>query len=192
MASADESALEHVCDVCVTAVSLNEAHSPSKQSRESISVLAGLGVEGDAHSGSTVKHRSRVRSDPTRPNLRQVHLIHSELHDELRKAGFEIDPGEMGENLTTRGIDLLALPAGAHLRIGSSAVLEVTGLRNPCAQLDTIRPGLMKATLDWDGEGNLIRKAGIMSVVAAAGEIRPGDPIRPELPRGPFRALEPV
>ena len=174
------------------AVSSNEEHSPSKRSRTSINLLVGLGVEGDAHSGATVQHRSRVRRDPTRPNLRQVHLIHSELHDELREAGFEIDPGEMGENLTTRGIDLLSLPGGARLQIGDSAVLEVTGLRNPCAQLDSIRPGLMKATLGHDQEGGLIRRAGIMSVVAAPGEVRPGDPIQGELPRGPRRPLEPV
>ena len=151
-----------------------------------------LGVEGDAHCGATVQHRSRVRRDPTRPNLRQVHLIAAELHDDLRGAGFDVAPGAMGENLTTRGVDLLALPTGTRLRIGATAVVEVTGLRNPCVQLDTIQPGLMKATLDRGEDGELIRKAGVMAIVVADGEVRPGDPIRIEVPAKPHRPLEPV
>lgn len=173
----------------VTAVSRSPQHTLAKANTDCIRLMAGLGVEGDAHQGSTVKHRSRVARDPAQPNLRQVHLIHSELHDELRRAGFEIAPGQMGENLTTAGIDLLALPTGARLRIGAEAVIEVTGLRNPCAQLDKIQKGLMAATLGRDAEGRLVRKAGIMAVVLRGGEIRAGDPIRVELPPSPHRPL---
>lgn len=179
-------------DGTVTAVSRNETHALSKPNREAIRLLAGRGVEGDAHLGETVKHRSRVKRDPSEPNLRQVHLIHAELHDELRAAGFAVSAGQMGENVTTRGVDLLGLPAGARLRLGEAAVVEVTGLRNPCVQLERIQPGLMEATLERDERGGLIRKAGVMSVVVAGGEVRPGDPIRVELPPAPHRALEPV
>ena len=176
----------------VTAVSRNETHDVSKPTRSSIRLLAGLGVEGDAHMGATVKHRSRVARDPTQPNLRQVHLIHAELHDELRAAGFEVGPGRMGENVTTRGIDLLGLPTGARLRLGPSAVVEVTGLRNPCIQLDGIQYGLMQATLDRADDGRLIRKAGVMGVVLAGGEVRAGDAIGVELPPEPHSRLEKV
>jgi len=176
----------------VTAVSRSATHTMSKPNQDGIRLLAGLGVEGDAHQGETVKHRSRVARDPSQPNLRQVHLIHAELHDELRAAGFAVSPGQMGENVTTRGVDLLGLPTGARLHLGDAAVVEVTGLRNPCAQLDGIQPGLMAATLGRDEEGNLIRKAGVMGVVLADGEVRPGDAIRVELPLEPHTPLEPV
>ncbi len=176
----------------VVAVSRSGSHSFTKPNQESITLVAGLGVEGDAHSGETVKHRSRVKRDPNQPNLRQVHLIHSELFDELREQGFELASGQVGENITTRGIDLLGLPAGTQLQIGESAIVEITGLRNPCAQLEQIKAGLMAATLDRDDDGNLIRKAGVMSVVVTGGEVRPGDEIRAELPSTPHRALEPV
>jgi MOSC domain-containing protein YiiM len=176
----------------VAAVSRSGAHTMVKPNEGSITLLAGLGVEGDAHMGETVKHRSRVARDPSQPNLRQVHLIHSELHDELRGRGFAVEAGQMGENVTTRGLDILGLPTGARLRIGEAAVIEVTGLRNPCAQLNGVQEGLMAATLDKDAEGNLIRKAGIMAVVLAGGEVKPGDPIRVELPPEPRRPLEPV
>jgi MOSC domain-containing protein YiiM len=142
--------------------------------------------------GATVKHRSRVKRDPGQPNLRQVHLIHGELHDELRGRGFAVHPGEMGENVTTRGIDLLALPVGTRLHLGAEAVVELTGLRNPCAQLDRIQPGLMAAVLDRTAEGLLIRKAGVMGIVLAGGDVHAADPIHIELPAGPPRALEPV
>jgi MOSC domain-containing protein YiiM len=176
----------------VTAVSRSASHTMSKPNEVSLRLLAGLGVEGDAHLGEAVKHRSRVRRDPTQPNLRQVHLIHAELHDELRAAGFDVSPGQMGENVTTRGLDMLALPAGTQLQLGDAAVIEITGLRNPCAQLDGIAEGLMAATLDRDELGNLVRKAGVMSVVLAAGVVRPGDRIRIELPAQPHRPLGPV
>jgi hypothetical protein len=152
----------------------------------------GHGVEDDAHLGRTVKHRSRVARDPTKPNLRQVHLIHAELHDELRAAGFVVSAGEMGENVTTRGVDLLGLPTGTRLHLGDSAVVEITGLRNPCAQLDRFQKGLMAAVLARDPQGNLVRKAGIMGVVLSGGEVRPGDAIGVELPAQQQRALEPV
>ncbi|MEV7806439.1 MOSC domain-containing protein [Microbispora sp. NPDC088329] len=176
----------------VTAVSRNAAHTFSKTPLESIRLLPGLGVEGDAHAGVTVKHRSRVARDPSAPNLRQVHLIHAELHDELREAGFAVWAGDMGENVTTRGVDLLALPTGTRLHLGDTAVVEVTGLRNPCVQLDGFQDGLMKAVLDRDEQGNLVRKAGVMGIVVAGGEVRPGDPIRVEPPVGPHHPLQPV
>ena len=176
----------------VAAVSRSAKHTLVKASRDSIRLLPGLGVDGDAHQGVTVKHRSRVARDPTQPNLRQVHLIHAELHEELRASGFTVSAGQMGENITTQGVDLLGLPAGARLCLGGAAVVEVTGLRNPCAQLDRIQPGLMAATLGRDQHGNLVRKAGIMGVVIAGGEVRPGDPIRVELPPQPHRPLAPV
>ncbi len=163
-----------------------------KPGRDSITLLEGLGVEGDAHLGETVQHLSRIRRDPTQPNLRQVHLVHAELHDELRDRGFELEPGQMGENVTTRGVDLLALPVGTRLRLGDTALIEITGLRNPCKQLNGIQDGLMAATLDRDADGELIRKAGVMAIVVTGGEVRPGDPIATELPAEPHRALEPV
>src|SRR5260370_20708382 len=161
----------------VTAVARSATHTLSKPETESIRLVAGLGVEGDAHLGLTVKHRSRVARDPSQANLRQVHLIHGELHDELAAAGFAVSAGQMGENVTTRGIALLELPAGTRLHLGATAVVEVTGLRNPCLQLERIQPGLMAATLGRDERGDLIRKAGIMGIALAAGAIRPGDPI---------------
>jgi MOSC domain-containing protein YiiM len=176
----------------VMAVSCSAKHTLSKANARSIRLLEGLGVDGDAHLGTTVKHRSRVARDPSQPNLRQVHLIHAELFDELRGAGFIVSPGQMGENVTTSGLDLLALPVGARLHLGPEAVVEVTGLRNPCAQLERLQPGLMKATLDRDAEGNLVRKAGIMGIVATGGDIRPGDPVAVELPPPPHRPLVPV
>lgn len=179
-------------DGTVTAVSCSATHSLKKPNDERITLLAGLGVEGDAHAGETVKHRSRVARDPNQPNLRQVHLIHEELHDELRTSGFEVMPGQMGENITTRGVDLLGLPVGTRLHLGKQAVVEVTGLRNPCAQLNEIQPGLMAATLGRDEHGNLIRKAGIMGIVVEGGDIRPDDSIRVALPTEPHVPLGPV
>jgi MOSC domain-containing protein YiiM len=173
----------------VIAVSRSPRHTMAKANQDSIRLLAGLGVEGDAHQGETVKHRSRVARNPADPNLRQVHLIHAELHNELRQRGFHVEPGQMGENITTWGVDLLDLATGTRLYIGDSAIVEVTGLRNPCAQLDKVQKGLMAATLDRDPAGNLVRKAGIMGVVLAAGEVRPGDAIRVEPSPPPHRPL---
>jgi MOSC domain-containing protein YiiM len=175
----------------VTAVSRNESYSFSKPNRDEIVLLTGLGVEGDVHAGVTVKHRSRATADPTRPNLRQVHLLHAELHDELREQGFTVDAGCLGENITTRGVDLLALPRGAVLRFGGAAV-EITGLRNPCVQIDTFRAGMLKRVLGRDERGNLVRKAGIMGIVLSGGRVRPGDPVTVELPVPPHLPLEPV
>jgi MOSC domain-containing protein YiiM len=176
----------------IVAVSLRRGHHFSKTPSLSIRLLTGLGVAGDAHMGETVKHRSRVRKDPTAPNLRQVHLMHAELFDELRGRGFNVQPGDLGENVTTSGIDLLALPAGTRLHLGATAMVEVTGLRNPCVQIDDFQKGLMAATLDKDAAGNLIRKAGIMSIVRAGGDVWPGDAVRVELPAAPRRPLQPV
>jgi MOSC domain-containing protein YiiM len=175
----------------VLAVHRSPTHSFSKHSALSIRLITGIGVEGDAHAGETVKHCSRVARDPTQPNLRQVHLIHAELHDELNTAGFNVKPGDMGENITTRGLDLLALPTGTRLTIGT-AVIELTGLRNPCLQLDRFRPGLMQATLDRDTAGNLIRKAGVMGMVLVGGDVQAGDYVRVQVPAGNWRALVPV
>jgi hypothetical protein len=176
----------------VTAVSRSPTHSFAKTNGHSIRLLAGLGVEGDAHMGETVRHRSRVLRDARQPNLRQVHLIHAELHDALNAAGFDVAAGQMGENITTRGIDLLQLPAGTRLRLGRDAVIEVTGLRNPCSQLNRFRKGLMQATLERDADGRLVRKAGIMAIVLEAGAVRAGDAIRVELPPPPYRPLDVV
>ena len=176
----------------VIALSVSGAHTMSKPNVARIRLIEGLGVEGDAHMGATVKHRSRVARDPTQPNLRQVHLIHAELFDELRERGFEVSAGLMGENVTTRGIALLALPTGARLHLGRGAVVKVTGLRNPCYQLDGLQQGLMQATLDRDEEGNFIRKAGVMAIVVVGGEIGIGDAIRIEPPAGPHEPLKPV
>jgi MOSC domain-containing protein YiiM len=176
----------------VAAVSSNGEYSFTKPNRDSIRLLAGLGVEGDVHAGVTVKHRSRVAQDPTQPNLRQVHLIHEELFAEVGEEGFRVAAGELGENITTRGIDLLGLPVGTLLRIGDEAVVEVTGLRNPCLQIDNFQGGLLKRVVGRDEAGNVVRKAGIMSVVKEGGTVRPGDTIKAELPSGPHRALERV
>ncbi len=158
-------------------VSQSPHHRFSKQEHASIRLVAGYGVAGDAHGGVTVQHRSRVRRDPNQPNLRQVHLVSGELHDELRARGFDVRPGQLGENITTRHLDLLGLTRATRLLIGPSAILEVTGLRNPCRQLDAFRPGLMAAVLERDAHNRLVRKAGIMAVVIADGEVRRGDPI---------------
>jgi len=176
----------------VAAVSSSSRHRFSKEAQPVVRLLAGLGVEGDAHLGRTVQHLSRVRRDPTAPNLRQVHLVHAELHDELAAAGFRVGAGDMGENVTTRGVDLLALPTGALLRLGADAVVEVTGLRNPCVALDRFHVGLMAALMDRDADGGLVRKAGVMAVVVTGGDVRRGDPIAVELPPEPRRALGPV
>ncbi|MCV2368112.1 MOSC domain-containing protein [Roseateles oligotrophus] len=176
----------------VVAVHQSTQHEFSKTSGERIRLLLGQGVEGDAHCGVTVKHRSRVAVDPTQPNLRQVHLLQAELFDELAARGLMVAPGQMGENITTRRIDLLSLPQGTKLMIGAEAVVELTGLRNPCGQIENFLPGLLAAVLDRGPEGQLIRKAGVMGVVLAGGEVKPRDQIRIELPQGEQRPLERV
>jgi len=176
----------------VTTVSSNGEYSFTKPNRDSIRLLEGLGVEGDVHAGVTVKHRSRVAKDPTVPNLRQVHLIHAELFDDLAEAGFTVAPGELGENVTTRGVDLLALPVGALLHLGAEAVVEVTGLRNPCNQIDNFQHGLLKQVVHRDEDGAIVRLAGIMGVVRAGGPVRPGDAVTVTLPEGPHRPLDRV
>ncbi|GGU48230.1 MOSC domain-containing protein [Streptomyces lavendofoliae] len=176
----------------VTAVSSNGSYTFSKPNRPEITLLAGLGVEGDVHAGVTVKHRSRMAQDPTRPNLRQVHLIHEELFEEVAGKGFTVRPGDLGENITTRGLDLLGLPVGTLLCIGTEAVVEVTGLRNPCLQIDAFQEGLLKQVVGRDGTGSVVRKAGIMAVVTTGGAVRPGDTVTVRLPEPPHRPLERV
>ncbi|MDR7299391.1 MOSC domain-containing protein YiiM [Pelomonas aquatica] len=176
----------------VAAVWSSATHSFSKFAHGELQLVEGQGVAGDAHCGVTVKHRSRVARDPTQPNLRQVHLIQGELFDELAAQGFGVQPGQLGENITTRGIDLLALPRDTELRIGAAVVLRVTGLRNPCPQIENFETGLLKAVVDKDVNGEVVRKAGVMSVVLAGGVVKPGDAIDVRLPPAPHVRLERV
>ena len=175
----------------VVAVGASSDHTFSKMRRHAITLLEGLGVDGDAHCGVTVQHRSRIAANPSQPNLRQVHLMHAELLDELNRSGFDVQPGQLGENITTTGVDLLGLPVGARLHIGSACVV-LTGLRNPCQQINNFRPGLLKQVLRTDDAGQAVRLAGVMAVVARGGPVAAGDPIRVELPVEPHFALAPV
>ncbi len=176
----------------VVSVSRSPVHRFSKQVAAEIALLAGLGVEGDAHAGVTVRHRYRVRQDPAAPNLCQVHLLQEELFAELAGKGIAIAPGEMGENITTRGLDVLSLPRGARLHFGANAIVEVTGLRDPCQQMNGLHPGLMKACIARDANGGIVRKSGIMGIVVAGGVVRAGDAIACVLPPGEWLPLEPV
>jgi MOSC domain-containing protein YiiM len=176
----------------IQALARDGAHRFSKQPAQSLTLLAGLGVEGDAHAGITVKHRSRVARDPSQPNLRQLHLLHAEIFAELVPQGFALKPGDIGENVTTRGLDLLGLGTGTRLCLGREAVIEITGLRNPCAQLDHFQAGLMAAMLGRDEAGGLIRKSGVMAIVLQGGVLRQGDPIMVIPPASPHRPLQPV
>lgn len=176
----------------IIGVSKSQSHTFNKFSCEHITLIEGLGVKGDAHMGKTVKHRSRVSKDPTQPNLRQVHLVNYELFEELKEKGFYIKNGEMGENITTIGIDLLSLPKSTILKLGQKVKIKITGLRNPCNQLNSIKDGLMKAVLDDDENGNLIRKAGVMGVVVEGGKISVGEEIEILLPQKPYLTLERV
>jgi MOSC domain-containing protein YiiM len=176
----------------VVSVSRDSEHRFSKPVVDEIVLVAGLGVEGDAHAGTTVQHRSRVARDPSQPNLRQVHLVHAELFDEVGGDGFAVAPGELGENVTTRGVDLLGLPRGTVLRLGPDAVVEVTGLRNPCVQIDGLEAGLMRQLVTRDDDGQVVRKAGVMAVVLAGGRVAPDDEVVVELPQGAHEALQPV
>ena len=174
----------------IVAVSRSGQHTFSKQNQPVVNLIAGVGVEGDAHAGKKVKHRYLVGLDATKPNIRQVHLIQAELFDELNANGFSVGPGQLGENITTRGVDLLALPTGTKLNIGEGVVIELTALRNPCSQIDNFQKGVLKAVLDKDEEGNVIRKAGVMGIVQNGGEIRPGDALTVSLPAEPYHPLE--
>jgi MOSC domain-containing protein YiiM len=174
----------------VVAVSFSPEHTFGKPNVGFITLIAGVGVEGDAHSGPLVKHRFLVRKDPTQPNLRQVHLIHEELFALVAEQGHDVAAGQLGENITTRDIDLLALPAGAVLRIGSEASIELTGLRNPCVQVNEFQDGLMKLLRYRDGNGSIVRIGGVMAVVLNGGVVRPGDGITVELPPEPRQALD--
>lgn len=176
----------------VVAVSTSSTHTFSKGTASQIKLLAGLGVEGDAHCGIAVEHRSRVAQDPKQPNLRQVHLIHTELFDELAAQGFQVAPGQIGENIATRDLNLLVLPVNTELHIGPSAIVRLTGLRNPCEQLNQFRAGLMAAILGRTLDGKLVRKAGVMGVVVAGGVVQPGSSITVRLPIEPHRMLERV
>ncbi len=179
-------------DGTVVAVASDPEHRFGKPLRDRLTLLPGLGVAGDAHCGPTVRHRSRLRGTPAAPNLRQVHLLHTELFEDLARAGFTVSPGDLGENVTTRGIGLLDLPRGTRLRVGT-ALIELTGLRNPCRQIDdNIGAGAMRAVLSRDADGNLVRKAGVMAIVVEGGEVRPNDAILVELVPQAFVPLAPV
>ena len=176
----------------VIAVSSRRRHSIGKDPKASIDLVAGLGVEGDAHFGRTTQHLYLLRKDPTRPNLTQVHLLHAELHDRLNRIGFDISPGMLGENITTRGLDLMALPSGTQLKVGNDPILQVTGCRQPCSKLDRVKPGLMDATFIRDSFGCLIPNLGIMAVVLRGGVVRTGDGIEVIFPDEPHLPLLPV
>ncbi|WP_232089644.1 MOSC domain-containing protein [Sphingomonas sp. HMP6] len=176
----------------VVAVAADGAHRFAKPVRDAISLVAGMGVAGDADAGVTVQHRSRIARDPRAPNLRQVHLIHAELFAEQAAAGFDLTPGKIGENVLVRGVGLLGVPVGTTVLLGAAAAVTITGLRNPCRQLEAVQPGLMAALLGRAPDGALIRKGGVMAIVARGGDVRPGDTVRVLLPEGPFQALAPV
>lgn len=176
----------------VAAVAAAAGHDFSKTVLPCITLVAGLGVSGDAHAGVKVKHRSRVAINPDQPNVRQVHLVHAELFDDLAERGFHLAPGDIGENIVTRGVALLDLPAGTRLRLGADAVVELTGLRNPCVQLDRFQRGLTKAMIDHGPEGAIIRKSGVMAIVVASGDVRADDAIAVILPELPHTPLVPV
>jgi len=176
----------------VVAVSRDGEHRFSKTVTDEITLLPGLGVQGDAHLGSTVQHRSRVAADPTQPNLRQIHLIHVELHAELRELGFDVAAGQMGENILTAGVELLGLPRDTLLQLGEHALVRLTGLRNPCAQIDAFRPGLLRAVIGRDQNGDVVRKVGVMAIVVHGGPVRAGGSIQVRRPTGPHHALERV
>jgi MOSC domain-containing protein YiiM len=177
-------------DSFVVAVSRSSGHSFSKPNEKWINLIKGFGVEGDAHAGEKIKHRYLVGIDPTRPNIRQVHLIHAELLDELNGKGFSVQPGQLGENITTRGIDLLTLPAGTKLQIGDASVVELTSLRNPCDQIEHFLKGLLKEVLYKDKGGNLVRRIGVMGIVIKSGIVYPNDEITLKLPSKPYVPLE--
>lgn len=175
----------------VIGVHRSETHSFSKPTVDEIALVEGIGVAGDAHSGTTVKHVSRVKRNASTPNVRQVHLIHSELFDTVAHAGYIVKPGELGENITTEGIDLLGLPVGARLSIGDT-VITVTGLRNPCQQINDYQVGLLKEVLFTDDDGNTVRLSGVMGIVSRGGAVRTGDTIAVTLPPEPYYPLTPV
>jgi MOSC domain-containing protein YiiM len=173
----------------VSSVAKDGQHRFSKRPEDRIVLVEGHGVDGDAHAGPTVQHRSRVAADPTQPNLRQVHLLQSEFLSTAREAGFEVAPGDLGENILTSGIDLLALPCDTLLRIGRDAVVRVTGLRNPCRQIDDFRKGLLGLAVGRGLDGEVVRRAGVMAVVTASGSVTVGDPITAVLPPEPHQRL---
>lgn len=177
---------------CVVSVSRDDRHRFGKPTVAAITLVADWGVEGDAHAGRTVRHRSHAAREPERPNLRQVHLLHEELFDELAGEGYRVAPGEMGENVTTRGVPLLALPTGTVLGLGPDASVTLTGLRSPCVQIDRYAPGLMRRMIGRDERGDVVRRAGVMAVVRTEGVVRPGDPVTVHLPAGAHRALDVV
>jgi len=173
----------------VIAVSRSETHTFSKTNRSNIQLIEGFGVEGDAHAGKTVKHRYLAAKEPSRPNILQIHLIQAELFDKLEKKGFSVKPGELGENITTRKIDLLSLPTGTILTVGKEAKIKLTALRSPCKQIDDFQEGLVKEVLHKNKKGEIVMEIGVMGIVVASGEVLPGDTIQIDLPPEPFQKL---
>jgi len=173
----------------VIAVASDSAHNFSKITKPAITLIAGFGVEGDAHAGKTVQHLWDKKKTPDAPNLRQVHLVHEEIFAELAEQGFTVGPGDIGENIVTRGIDLLSLPLGTHLEFESGALVELTGLRDPCRKLNKIQDGLIHKFVYKNDEGKRSVKSGVMSIVLMGGEIRPEDEITVKLPDGPHQPL---
>jgi len=176
----------------VIAVAAKPEPGVGKVLREVITLVAGHGVEGDYHAGPFVRHRSRAARAPDLPNRRQVHLIHAELFDEVAALGIDVRPGQMGENITTRGLALMDLSPGTRLHLGSIAVVEITGCRNPCNQLDAIDPRLLPEVARKAADGTIARRAGIMGIVVQGGPVRPGDPIHVEVPAEAAGRLDPV
>lgn len=217
----------------VLAVSSSSEHTFSKSNQAVITLIVGHGVQGDCHAGKTVQHRSRLKIQPPPPNLRQVHLIQSEIFEEVRQNELRDDvsrrhdptkvasflssffshdsnpgagssepsssgssshpsllPGQLGENVTTQGIDLLGLSEGTVLRFvddgddteekkqdvaTSVAGIRITGLRNPCPQIEKFRDGLQDRFIVRDEQRKIVgRKAGVMGVVENGGEVKPG------------------
>jgi MOSC domain-containing protein YiiM len=172
----------------VSGVYVNDKHTFSKSSKAAIRLIKDFGVEGDCHAGPVDQHLFHLRRFGQHPNLRQVHLIHTELFDELALKGHAVRPGDLGENIATRNIELLKLPVGTRLRLGPEAIVELTGLRNPCRQIEAFQPGLLKHVLESTSAG-LVRKAGVMSIVIQGGVVQPGDSIGVELPPLPHEPL---
>ena len=134
----------------------------------------------------------RVQRDAEQPNLRQVHLVASELFTEVADQGFSVGPGDIGENVTTAGLDLVRLPVGSIVRLGPDALVALTGLRNPCVQIDAFQEGLQGAMLGRDHDGSLLRKSGVMSVVVRGGVVSTGDTIEVRFPPGPAVRMEKI
>lgn len=172
----------------VIGVHVGSAHTFSKTSQDVIRLIENHGVEGDAHAGSCDQHLFHIRRFGEQPNLRQVHLIQAEFFDEVAEKEHVVRSGELGENITTRSVDLLNLPTGTRLQLGRDAIIELTGLRNPCHQIDQFQEGLLQHCKEATPNG-VVRKAGVMAIVLHGGDVKANDRIMVDLPAGPHRPL---